>query len=200
MAPLEYKSSLARYRRYLQSSRNRPLWKASFYTILSLGLVIFLVLVALRPTLITIASLIGEIRQQREVSQKLNEKISAISRAQQELAQVSGRLVLLDDSLPIEVRVGKWDETVQLIAQETGILLEDLSVSDITIVDPASNSSQMKFQLTAGGVFENLKQFVQIFEGTRRLILIDDVKIARSSINEGQLLLTISGTLGNFDQ
>lgn len=197
MAPLDYKSSLVRYRRYLQASQSHPLWKASLYLILSLCLVIILVGAALRPTLVTIAGLVGDIRQQREISEKLNAKISAISRAQQELLAVSDRMMLLDQALPVEIRVGEWSQTLQDVASQSGTAITVLDIADVELSKTASGSHQMAFTLIVEGGFPGLRQFLQVIEGARRLVLLDQIRLA-PAIESGRLELTVSGLLGYF--
>ena len=55
---LQYKNSLARYRKYLQVVQSQPLFVASLWVILSLLLVILLVVMAIRPTLVTSGGLV----------------------------------------------------------------------------------------------------------------------------------------------
>jgi tetratricopeptide (TPR) repeat protein len=84
MATLQYKNSLSRYRKYLQTVQNQPLLKASLFLILSLVLVIILIATALQPTLTTIADLIGQISKQKTLEQKMDAKISALQEAQKQ--------------------------------------------------------------------------------------------------------------------
>src|SRR3989304_6607354 len=104
---LDYKSSLSRYRRYLQMVQSRPLLATSLWVILSLVLLIVLLVLALRPTLITIADLVSKINQQREISVKLDDQILAVQGALTSLQGARDQLYLLDLGLPKEAA---WDE------------------------------------------------------------------------------------------
>jgi ABC-type Fe3+-hydroxamate transport system substrate-binding protein len=109
---LDYKSGLARYRRYLQVASERPLWRASAFVIFSLTLVITLVLSALRPTLITIAGLLGQINKEQDVVNQLNQKIQTVQQAVQALDNQRHRLSILDGAYPNESSWTSWSQMI----------------------------------------------------------------------------------------
>ena len=194
MAPLNYKSSLGRYRRFLQTVQNRPLLGASLFLVMSLVLVIVLLVAALRPTLITIAGLTGEINQQKDIAEKLNQKITAISAAQQLLARNSEKLLLLDQALPLQAQTGPWTAALARVASESGIQVENLAITDVSIKQ-ASPEAEMKFSITAAGPYIGLKQFLQILESLRRLITIESVSFSQPTTPGDPLRLNIIGIL-----
>ena len=121
MAALDYKSSLVRYHRYLQSVQKQPMFKASLFLVLSLLLIIVLVVAALKPTLVTIASLWGEIKQQREVEKKLDRKIENLKAGGKLLSENEERLALLNEALPAAVQYGKWGKRMESLASQSGV-------------------------------------------------------------------------------
>lgn len=185
MATLDYKSSLVRYHRYLQSVQKQPMFKASLFLILSLLLIIVLVVAALKPTLVTIASLGGEIKQQREVEKKLDKKISALIVGQQLLSENAQRLVLLDAALPVEAQYGQWGKQMERLASQSGVrvtvLLED----------------EKKFTITVEGPYSQLRLFLGGVENLRRLMTIENMQITQRA---SMLSLTIRGQLESYAQ
>ncbi len=185
MATLDYKSSLVRYRRYLQSVQEQPLFKASLFLVLSLLLIIVLVVAALKPTLVTIASLGGEIKQQREVEEKLDKKISALIAGQRLLSENAQRLVLLDAALPVEAQYGEWGKRMESLASQSGV--------KVTVI----LEDEKKFTITAEGPYAQLRLFLGGVENLRRLMTIENMQITQKS---SILNMTIRGLLESYAQ
>src|SRR3989344_745526 len=125
---LDYKSSLVRYRRYMQLVQEKPMIKASLYVTFSLVLMIILLVLALRPTLVTIAGLAGEIRTKSELSEQLNDKILKLQDAASLLSQNRDRLKLLDEAVP---EVTEWLRLVaalESMASGSGIVVTEMSL------------------------------------------------------------------------
>ncbi|KKU94798.1 MAG: hypothetical protein UY27_C0031G0004 [Candidatus Gottesmanbacteria bacterium GW2011_GWA1_48_13] len=183
MAALDYKSSLVRYHRYLQSVQKQPMFKASLFLVLSLLLIIVLVVVALKPTLVTIASLWGEIKQQREVEKKLDKKISALIVGQQLLLENEERLALLDEALPAAAQYGKWGKRMESLASQSGV--------KITVI----LEDEKKFTITAEGPYAQLRLFLGRVENLRRLMTIENMQITQKS---SILNMTIRGLLESY--
>ena len=183
MAALDYKNSLVRYRRYLQSAQEQPMFKASLFLVLSLLLIIVLVVVALKPTLVTIASLWGEIKQQREVEKKLDKKISALIVGQQLLLENEERLALLDEALPAAAQYGKWGKRMESLASQSGV--------KITVI----LEDEKKFTITAEGPYAQLRLFLGRVENLRRLMTIENMQITQKS---SILNMTIRGLLESY--
>lgn len=197
MAPLDYKSSLARYRRYLQAANSKPLWKASLYVILSLILIIVLVVLALRPTLITIAGLLGKIKEQNSIEQQLDRKIQMVTQANQELVRASSKLIFLDEALPTQADVAAWKSSLDNVASQAGISIEAIQIGDIPVDTESTTSAQVSFSISASGQYAELRQFLQMLQNLRRLITIENVTLARDLSPEStQLLMGVEGFLG----
>ena len=74
MAPINYRNSVDRYRKYLLVMQKRPLWRATLFVTLSLLLLIVLLVFALRPTLLTIAGLVNDIDTKKKFMPNLKKK------------------------------------------------------------------------------------------------------------------------------
>jgi Tfp pilus assembly protein PilO len=196
MAPLAYKSSLARYSRYLEVVNSRPLWKATLYLILSLSLLIVLLLAALKPTLITIAGLIGQIQKEQEIERQLDAKIQSVTKANQALLEISNRIAILDEALPTKAQIAAWTDSVDRVGNESGIFIPSVVFDGVPIVTDSTTSASYKFVITAEGTYENLYKFIQTLQNLRRLITVTSVAISNQSTN-ATLQLVLTGTLGN---
>lgn len=192
MATLQYKSSLSRYRRYLQTMQNQPLLRASLYLILSLVLMIILIAAALKPTLVTIAGLIGQIKEKQALEQKLDAKINTLKEAQQQLALASSRLIYLDEAIPQSAAISTWSDSMQRMASESGVAITNITLVNIPVAHVAQ-ATPLGFQLTATGGYDQLYHLMQSLQNLRRLIKITKLNLANST-TEG-LLLNVTGEL-----
>ena len=208
---LDYKSSLGRYRRYLQLVQNQPLWTASMWVILSLILLIVLTVLALRPTLVTISGLFGQIKQQREMSTKLDEKILKVRKAIDEMEAVKPDLPLLEDALPEQPDWEILANDIYEIATGSGVQITAISLDKIPLSpnEGAANQQQqqqpvksllpqglmsIKFTLTAKGDYLQVIDVLSKLQKMRRVLLFSNVSVDEDK--SGQLNLTVSGETG----
>lgn len=185
MAQLDYKNSLTQYRKYLTAVQDQPLLRQGLWLVLSLVLVIVLILAALRPTLVTIASLLGEIGQQSGVEKKLDKKIAAITAAQAEYLKNESRLSALDEALPVDPKYAVWAARIENIASESGVEVMGLSLVE-----------GKNFTVSLAGNFSGLRRFLVTLENLRRLVEIENVRLDKKE----SLTLTINGVLKSYEE
>lgn len=192
MSAFDYKSGLTRYRRYLESVAERPVARAGLFLTLSLMLIIGMLVFALRPTLITISGLLGQIKAQQEISSKLDEKIMEVSKSQVVMTQAESKLFLVDQALPNSPALQIFMNTVETQASESGIKMTNTVFSGVTF-----STQNIDFTLTADGDYKSLRNFVQILESLRRIVHLNSVQIV-SSEKKLDLTLTIRGIIGSL--
>ena len=185
MAQLDYKSSLAQYRRYLAAVREQPLFAASLGLVLSLTLIIILVSAALRPTLVTIASLLGDIKQQSEVEKRLDKKIAEVTAAQAEYLKNESRLKVLDEALPMGRKYAAWGMRLEDVASGSGVKITEWSLLE-----------GKDFSVSLTGDVAELKRFLATMENLRRLVEIESVQLAK----EKELTLVVKGVLKSYEE
>lgn len=192
MATLDYKSSLGRYRKYLAVATEQPMVRASLFLILSLILLIGLLLFALKPTLVTISTLLGQITTQREIVAKLDQKIVEISQSQQVWTQNQSKLFLLDQALPTKPSLQEFDKALEEQASASGIKLSGITF--VKVPFSGKNADNIEFSLVAGGKYQEIRGFVEILESLRRLTHLDSVIIASDDKNNN-LTLNVKGII-----
>lgn len=188
--------------------QSQSLWATSLWVILSLILLIVLVIMALRPTLVTISSLVGQIKQQEEVSQKLDEKILSVRRALDEADKVKGKLYLLNNALPNDPLWEMLADELRGIATDSGLILTSIIVDKIPLAhnEPGPVGSvqakllvpdkvlPVKFTMTATGGYDQIMDAVAKVQKMSRVIMISTVGIELNKTNG--LDLTVSGQAG----
>lgn len=159
--------------------------------ILTFFTISFFLFFSIRPTLITIASLLNEIKEQKTISQRLEKKVSALKQAQANYQQIKERLYLIDEALPensdfslfirqLEALAAKNKVTIDslqyeptpLKGKETAVKIEKKTRSKET--NKEENFQGIYFALKVSGQFESLKAFYDDFFRFRRLIVIDN--------------------------
>ena len=202
---LQYKNSLTRYRRYLQTTRSQPAMQASLWLILSLILVIGLLVMALKPTLITISGLMGQIDQRRQLAVQLDEKIRTVKKALSLLDEERPQFELMDEGLPT---VSDWEILALALegtAIQTGVNLTSVSFDPITLSGERYTSTAKKirvipegmedvgFSVTGTGEYTQIRNWLISLENQRRVVAIRRVKISKEET--GELTVTVDGAV-----
>ncbi|TSC85738.1 MAG: Uncharacterized protein G01um101416_809 [Microgenomates group bacterium Gr01-1014_16] len=191
---LDYKNSLSRYRRYLQVSHKQPWVQASLYTVLTLGLVIVLLVSALKPTLITIAGLLGQIKQDQEIEKRLDEKIVVVQKASEELRLVEPRLEIVDRAIPEDVEWSDFVNQIQQTASSSGLLLGSFTLNPNQAAgESESDLASWTFSLSGEGDYAAVKAFMGDLAKMRRLSVIGGVDILKRT--EGGVTINVSGAI-----
>jgi len=207
---IDYKNSLSRYRRYLMTVQNEPLWNASFWLSLTIILIIVMIVFFLRPTLTTIASLMGQTREQRVLLLRMDQKIATLKQAEDTYNQTKDKFVFLSQVLPEDPMWRELAESFQTIASDSGAIVEKIDVSDIQLqgqtivtgnVDRTSTDNKqlklpegvemVKFSLIINGNYEQFKNFLKKTEAVGRLLVINSARISKNK--DGSLNMVIDG-------
>lgn len=198
MALRDYKSSLSRYRRYLALAQEKPLVKESLSVILSLTLVIVLVVAALRPTIKTIASLLNEIKQKKEIIARLDLKNAQIIQAQSSYQMVQPRLSLLDEALPKLADLKSWISSIEKIATDSGVKVGLITLGPAPVGKIPTGLTEINFSVATDSEYKLARQFVDQIEKIRRLVKINTVQLDKSTKEKSGVNLTINGVLGEM--
>ena len=122
----------------------RPEIKASVEIILSVFTVAGLLLLAIRPTLATVASLQKKIEDQQVVSRRLEAKISQLINAQKNLAAYANRLADYEAAVPDAHDQGSLAKRVEVLARDQGLAVNGLSLSAVPLLGTDINLADKK--------------------------------------------------------
>jgi Tfp pilus assembly protein PilO len=194
---LNWQNDFHHYRRYFNDIRRfYQQKKVKVYTeiVLSIFTTAFFLFFAIKPTLITITGLIKEIKDKKEVTQKLEEKINNLNIAQEEYFSIQDDLYLVDQALPIEPKISLLIKQIEKLASTTGVSIEAIQYSPLDIKgDTVRNDIQdIEFKIVANGDYQKLKNFLSSLNNFRRIFRIDSFGF-RASQKEGELSLSFSG-------
>ncbi len=198
------KGQQAKDKRFLQS----PQGKSFAWLSLSVFTVTFFLIVAIRPTVITITKLIKEIEEKEAASLLLDKKIASLVAAQKIYAENGQRLPMLDQALPEKSEFPWLANFLDSVALSSQVELSSLSFEKINLIFvPSAKESEkppthrsVNFSTNAKGDYLNLKNFVSFLEGSRRLIQIELAKVSETKKKDEEKInttrqLNISGVM-----
>jgi len=178
----------------------KPIAIVSFELLLSLGLVIFLGLFAIKPTLTTMSDLIKEIDDKKELNQQLEKKVVALGTAQGVYLTYQSRLGLLDEAIPSQPQLIKSLKTLEKLATDDQVTIESLSMATIpdeTTADVSSDKLQrvaLPVNVTVVGDYLAIRSYVESLRNMRRSFVVDTVSFSIEE-NRGDRKLRATITL-----
>jgi len=168
----------------------KPEIKASVEVILSVFAVAFLLLVAVRPTLATVAELRKKIEDYEIVNKKLSNKISQLTRAEENLKENSANLYLFEKAVPDNFAYANLAKRIEIVAIEEGVVLESLNFSRVDITgEEVTDEKKDKRESFVEGEFllifslngEEVKivSFLEKIEKLDRVMKLENVSIKK---------------------
>ncbi len=153
--------------------------------VITIAAVIFFVIFAIRPAVVTIAGLVGEINEKKELTQKMQRKINSIISAQEEFAYVQGQRDLLESYLPSTFSITQGVAQVAGAAKDSNLTLPGLSISQIEdMINPGDELSGLEFNVSSNADYEEIKTFIEQVKTVRRWMDIDSYQISLSDDEE----------------
>ena len=171
-------TSIAKFNDSVAQFYKQPVAKISIELFLSFGLVLFLVIVAIQPTLTTIAKLNKEVQEKKELTSKLSSKIAALTTAINIYNQYQDKIPLLNDSLPPTARLIPTLKIVEKIAGESNVVITAMSAqkvpdeTDDALTSATATLQSLPISVTVMGQYQDMRQFVEALHGSRRTIQV----------------------------
>lgn len=173
--------------------------------IFSLVATSFFAIFALRPTFLTISSLLKEIATKEEMIVKMDTKIGNLQTAQDILSQESLRIPILKLSVPTLPQPQIFAHQIEAIASMSQVTVLGVSVDETPlkgnllssdqktkdIPDFPADTGSMGFSISATGSFQNLFSFLKEIEELRSPVKIDILAMSLSKKEEGDILTMV---------
>lgn len=204
--------SLSRTMLQMQLARfyDKPVARVSTSLILSILCVTFFAFAAIRPTLQTMADLIKQIEQKREVDQKLTVKINALSTAQKELSEKEETVKsVLGLAVPSTPQFNELLRVLEKLASEHSVLLVAFTTAAVPVErtpldvpgTKAPTLESIEFSLAFEGSYEQLAATLQDIQNLKRIMIVDQFLFTETAQdNSTKLLLTVSGRAFTFNE
>lgn len=167
----------------LQSFYQKPVAKVSIELFLSIGLVLFLALFAIRPTLITMSDLIKEIEDKQELSEQLQKKVAALSTAQTIYLSLEDRLPVLDESIPSRPDLVYNLKVLEKLATDNTVIISSITVTELPVdEDPTQTPlfsdltlNKIPVSIALSGDYRSIRSYVEAIRANRRSFTIETV-------------------------
>ena len=185
----------------LEQFYSNPVAKVSMELFLTVGLVVFLALFAIKPTLLTMSDLLKEIEDKQELDGQLSKKVAALGSAQSIYLDLEDRLEVLDAAIPSDPQTIKTLKMIEKIATDNSVVLGSVSLDEVpesTSVEGDNFDSLTRqsftISVTAIGSYNSIKNFVSDLQNSQRTFVVDSV-IFRISDSRGDKQLRASLSL-----
>ncbi len=167
--------------------------KTWYYTevILTLFTISFFIIFAIRPAVITITGLVGDINRKEELSQRMGQKINSVIIAQEEYGLVQTNWELLASFLPSEFSLSQGVAQVVGKAQEENLNLEVSSFGGLNFIKQdvissrqgveaeSENLSGLSFTLNTDSDLGILEKYISEIRQARRWTQIDNYQLSK---------------------
>lgn len=148
---------------------------------LTLFTISFFAIVAIRPTLVTIAKLTREIKEKKGANKSLEAKVKTLVAAQAVFVKNSGNLALLEEAFPEKNQFAALAFFFDQKAQTNFVNIKSFSFDKISLADKSgagkteipANIPFFTFSITVTGEYFNLKTFLADIESSPRIISVD---------------------------
>lgn len=193
MASLKQKEITAALNTFYQ----KPVAMISLELLLSLGLVIFLAIFAIQPTLLTMTELIQERTEKIELEEKLEKKVDALRGATQLYQQALPNLPYLDEAIPNTPQLIRSITIIEKLASENNVIIDTINVTNIPNEEPITDPKiklqrvDVPVRVSLTGEYLDIKNFIQELQNSRRSYVVDTVTFVIEE-NRGERRLRVS--------
>ena len=184
---------------------SNPVVKVSLDAFLSIFLILFFSIFAVKPTLIKISGLIKDIEQKKELVNDLDSKIVTLRGAVDNYERISNQVIYLDEAVPNSPRLLNSLKIIEKVVSDKQIAIKSISVSAIPPEIDANlknldrlTNIDLIFNIIISGDFQSSKLFVEDLLKARRTFYVDRVvfsvkeeKGSQSETNELETQLTV---------
>lgn len=173
--------------------------KSSSYFAITLSLVSlsFFGLFAIRPTLITAATLITSVSDLEKLNIQYEEKISNLVRAQAEYEKIRDGLPFIRDAIPGSSSFPQLAKAIERFADQSNVSIIQLSIDGVPLPPPSAPNKLFKygFNLIGTGDYLGINSFITHLLNWRRIVLIDSIEFnSENSSPSGHLKVAIKGS------
>lgn len=207
---LGWKGQYYRYREFFLNIssfyKQRADLRAFLEIILSLSTIIIFLVFALKPTALTIISLLQEIKAKQATLTALNQKTKALDSAQAVFTQNQDAITAVDSAVGTEPQPDIYMQQIEGLANKDSVTLVGSSVGQVIILGTIpnkktssdlkplpNNAQEMPISISIKGEYTNLLSFIADLENLRIVTKIDSVTINSTTSNTGQVIVAVVG-------
>lgn len=172
-------TSRQRLNRAVSSFYHNPVATVSAELLVTIAFTIFLAIVAIQPTLATMAKLSAEIKEKSELNDKLDKKIAALNTAQSEYNRWEEQLALLGEAIPNSGAIITDLKVLERLASENSVVINSLALSEYP--DEATTQvnqgkvNNIPLTLSLVGDYRSIRAYIDALLNYRRIFVVNSV-------------------------
>lgn len=203
-----WRSSYYRYRElFLNVSalyKKRADLRAFLEIILSIAAVIVFLVFALKPTALTIISLVQQINEEKVTLTNLNKKISDLQKAKVLLDQNGAYIDNIEMAVSSDPKPEVFVKQIGGLSQKHGVNLMGITINDLILIGnsrPVSITEgltplpdgvkEIGYSLTIKGAYTNIIGFLKDLENLRVISKVDNVTISSSVTDTERVIVAV---------
>jgi len=195
----DYKTQYHHYKHYflkIGSIYQQPVAKISLSLILALLTISFFALFAIKPAFTTIAQLTKELKDKKQVNQKLEKKVDNLKQAQKNYTEIEKDIIFVDRALPKTPNFNQIAGQINYLTYNHNLLLNSASFSEFELISSKINENSLVINLSITGSFQDVKSFLKDLEALDRIIKIKSISFTSKTKMQGVGVQTkISGEI-----
>ena len=205
---LGWRGQYLRYREFFLNItdlyKKRADLRAFLEVVLSLTAITIFLLFALKPTALTIISLLKEIKEKQVTVTGLDEKISNLQTAQSVFATYQSVIPGIDKAVGTLAMPNVISNQTTGLATRDSIEILGISIGQVTLVGNVpfkksssefkplpESASEMPISISIKGSYANIMTFAKDFENLRIPVKIDNFAINASSTEKGKIIVAV---------
>ena len=156
----------------------------------------FFGLLAINPTLSTIAKLKKELADSKFVDGALQEKITNISLLQKSYADIENDLSYVTDAIPTTAEAPLLAAQIQGLAQEKSVEITNLQIFEVEVAkstEGSVNYNSFSFSLSATGSKEDVLAFIEDLGKMQRVVTFDSISFTSDQSSSDSLQVNLKG-------
>lgn len=202
-----WRSSYYRYKQLFlnvsASYKKRADLRAFLEIVLSLIAVIIFIVFALKPTALTIISLVQQIKEERKVLTLLTQKVNDLQKASTLLTQNQMFLDNINLAISTTPSPDIFAKQILGLSNKNGVELMALTVNEVTLIGPTKkvisgeteplpeNANEIEYSISIKGNYVNISTFLKDVENLRAISKIDNLTINSSVNDAGRVIVAV---------
>lgn len=177
---------------YLAKQRDNQKFNQSMEISITFLLITLFIIFAVRPAIITISGLIGQIKAKELQSEKMRSKINDVVSAQDLFSQIQEKYQLIESVLPNSPRYAQGVTQLEYVSQSAGINLNPVNIGLNDRENANQTSALRSYSVVINGRvnFSSVANLLGDLKKNRRLFQVDSVALSQARdkdviINDG---------------
>ncbi len=204
---VSWQTGYLRYKQYFMNIslfyRKREDVRMFLEILLTLLAIAFFVLGAIRPTLLTIAQLVNDIKEKEKTLAEMESKITNLNKAKNLYSREFSKISLLDSAIPNSPDPLKYSRQLEALVQKNSLVLKKFTLGRVSLLGTSSNQQTANSQevndfksfsisLDVQGDYPLLTTLFSQLENLRRPYVLESATFSIVP-QENQILLSITG-------